>query len=176
MIICCGVAMASLPFDGLDDLLFDMYKKQVCIFFLFLLMQYIFYFLSFLLLWQVLKHLRTKMTLNMVRTLQRIKVSEQFIIFRKLDAFVDVFLSARLNVFCGISTCFLSCTHLKGLFWDICAFVLIDSLNLVTFVIFLWWCVVSFYGLFHVGLFWFFFFCGDVLFYFSFSFLFLFWL
>ncbi|CAD6259634.1 unnamed protein product [Miscanthus lutarioriparius] len=41
--------MESLPFDGLDDLLFDMYKKQV------------------------LKHLRTKMTPNMVRTLQRIK-------------------------------------------------------------------------------------------------------
>jgi len=41
MIICCGVAMASLPFDGLDDLLFDMYKKQV------------------------LKHLRTRMTPNM---------------------------------------------------------------------------------------------------------------
>ena len=33
--------MASLPFDGLDDLLFDMYKKQV------------------------LKHLRTRMTPNM---------------------------------------------------------------------------------------------------------------
>ena len=33
--------MASLPFDGLDDLLFDMYKKQV------------------------LKHLRTMMTPNM---------------------------------------------------------------------------------------------------------------
>jgi hypothetical protein len=40
--------MASLPSDGLDNLLFDFYKKQVCIcFFLFLLLQYISFFSSF---------------------------------------------------------------------------------------------------------------------------------
>jgi hypothetical protein len=68
--------MANLPSDGLDDLLFDMYKKQVRICFFFIFCCYnISFFLSFVLLWQVLKHLISKMTPDMVRTLHRIKVS-----------------------------------------------------------------------------------------------------
>jgi hypothetical protein len=74
--------MASLPADGLDDLLFEFYKKEVCI--LFYCCNICLFFLIFLLLMQVLKHLITKMTPEMVRTLRRLKVSEQFIVFRKM--------------------------------------------------------------------------------------------
>lgn len=63
----------SVGSNGLDDLLFDMYKKQVCMCFVLAYVNALFISIWFFLC-QDLKHLRSKINTNMLRTLEKLKV------------------------------------------------------------------------------------------------------